>query len=58
MSAAYHLLTRQWPKNYRDALDTDVRTTLASSYAGTSHMRVRSVSAGSSEVGGLEPRVF
>ena len=46
MCAAYHLLTRRWPKNYLredgylhahdDALDTNVRTTLASSYPGTS----------------------
>jgi len=33
-----------------DALDADVRATLASSYAVTSHMRARSVSGGSREV--------
>jgi hypothetical protein len=58
MGAAYHLLTHRWPKNYlredgyfhahHDALDINVRTTLASSYPGTSHMRARSVSAGAS----------
>lgn len=37
---------------HHDELDAGVRTTFASSYPGTFHMRARSVSAGSSEVYG------